>query len=298
MSNPISSFPLRIHANTNPSYFEQIKNCFDAITQFVLKIFRQIGDFFYNLFHTQPNNQPELQIPARVINNPELPVVQDLPIPLPDPQNTIAIQKEEVKPVAADKNEQLEPIILNPVIYHAPWVDPQKMISFYRGETPSDRGTTLQYILSLDDTKLDYDDHWIWAFPTNTLNSDIPTGPLLSGEDLKTILKDPIVRENILKVFKRMLAYFGLQLNDENQIEKAPNFDERAKSWITYNNYNYRRIGRIIHSLGNMNLYGGLPPGPEGYDRKLVNCLEKIFHDNKAQMGYEIFQGWWVMAFH
>lgn len=82
MAFPISSIPLGIHTQTPPSLLEQIKNCFDPITQCVIKIFKQIGDFFYHLFYTDLKTKP-------------VQVVNALSMDRGDPKNIIAFYKNE-----------------------------------------------------------------------------------------------------------------------------------------------------------------------------------------------------------
>jgi hypothetical protein len=131
-----------------------------------------------------------------------------------------------------------------------------KVIDFYRGTASNPSGVTLNEIWSWNDQKLEsVHDYIQWLFPTKNPSDFNSNAPLLDQETIQAFLNDAQLRANLLHSFKRMLAFYGLQLNETTmQISRAPNHLSRQSVWLTSGNHNFRRITRIMTSLSTLGL--------------------------------------------
>lgn len=255
MSNHISSFPLSIHTKTHSSYFEQIKNCFDAVTQCVIDIFKKIGEFFYNLFHTKAKPSPAFQ--AEVLQ----PVNENPPVPEVE-MNRVALENGPKAEVPQPLNENLP--VPEVEINRVPLEDDafikelkdtkHPIVGFYLENIPNDEGLTIDQILNADDNFLEQNDHWIdWVFPTTIRSFKTAAAPVLDFAIIQKIRASRTMQNKVRSVFRRVLRFYGLREGRRlGVIERDAHFAEAAKNWLTVDNYNFLRITQIIHSLGLM----------------------------------------------
>jgi hypothetical protein len=147
---------------------------------------------------------------------------------------------------------------------------------FYRDLLPNHNNFTLEQILSWDNERLEQDHNYIqWLFPLQSQSNYNTTAPLLDAATIQTFNNDQALRDRLLVAFKRMLHFYGLQIDEPSgAIIRAPNFDERAAVWLTQGNHNFLRITRIIHSLGLLGL--------THHARAFQNIMLQIAHEEGA----------------
>lgn len=127
----------------------------------------------------------------------------------------------------------------------------RNLLPFYYGIEANNNYVTLQQILNWDDGQLEAVHNYIqWLFPLTTPSGPNPTAPVLDQATIQTFQNDVLLKAQLLRSFRRMLAFYGLQMDEATRvITRAPNFNTRAAVWLTPANHNFLRITRIIHSL-------------------------------------------------
>ena len=112
-----------------------------------------------------------------------------------------------------------------------------------------------------------------------------PYAPILSPQDTVKFKSDEKIRYNVVKAFKRMLAFYGLDFIESSRIVKtAANFDKKSDSWITPGNHNFLRITRILRSLSLV--------GFADLSAAFFECLEDIYKSHSATIGDVTFKYW------
>ena len=140
---------------------------------------------------------------------------------------------------------------LSPLTQRVTMSAAQNLVPFYRGLEANNRGVTLNQILGWDDERLEQQHDYIqWLFPLRTPSGPNPTAAVLDEATINTFRTDPALQNQVLASFRRMLTFYGLQMdNTTRQITRAPNFNARAAVWLTPGNHNFLRITRMIQSL-------------------------------------------------
>ncbi|MGA9392022.1 MAG: opioid growth factor receptor-related protein, partial [Candidatus Sulfotelmatobacter sp.] len=82
------------------------------------------------------------------------------------------------------------------------------------------------------------------------------------------------------------LRFYGFEVGytPDIRIARAPNFEERAREWVSPFNHNYLRITRILKSLSLLGL--------EEEARAFLGCLSDIYSDRHQLIPPETFQYW------
>jgi len=127
-----------------------------------------------------------------------------------------------------------------------------KILKFYRGSAPDDKGRFLSEILSWNDSDLEnIHDYIQWLFPTFERSAFQPDIPTLTTELVSEFSRDTDLRFRLGESFHRMLQFYGFTIDQPHGtlIVNAPNFPERSKVWLTPGNHNHLRITRILKSL-------------------------------------------------
>jgi hypothetical protein len=164
------------------------------------------------------------------------------------------------------------------------------ILSFYQGLEANNNGVTLDQILNWDDGRLEAVHNYIqWLFPLTTPSGPNPTAPILDQATIQTFRNSPVFKAQMLRSFRRMLSFYGLQMNETARvISRAPNFNARAAVWLTANNHNFLRITRMLHSLQLL----GLP--------EYGTAFFHIMHDIYSNEGQGIIDrntlGFWLRA--
>lgn len=146
------------------------------------------------------------------------------------------------------------------------------LISFYRGSEPNNNGVTLDQILSWDDARLESMHNYIqWLFPLKKRSNPNPIAPCLDNATIRKFQGDAMLKNQVLRSFRRMLTFYGLQMDEVTKvITRASNFNGRSAVWLTdsLGHHNFLRITRIIHSMDLL----GLPD----YSRSFFLIMQDI----------------------
>jgi hypothetical protein len=168
---------------------------------------------------------------------------------------------------------------------------PRNLIPFYRGLEANNNHVTLDQILSWDDGQLESVHHFIqWLFPLETSSGPNPTAPVLDSATMQVFSNDGLLKNQVLRSFRRMLTFYGLQIDEATLvITRASNFNARAAIWLTPANHNFLRITRIIQSLGLL----GLPD----HGRSFFIIMQDIARNEGSGMVDNVTLGYWCGAF-
>jgi hypothetical protein len=152
-----------------------------------------------------------------------------------------------------------------------------RLIRYYRGEAPDEKGRYLTELLEWSDEQLEIVHDYIqWMFPLKERGFN-PNAPLLNQWSIAEFHAQPGLREMLRACFRRMLRFYGLQVCEGRNliIEPGPNFDERAENWLSPGNHNHLRISRILKSLFILGL--------ETEAKAFLKCLSKIRDEDKEK---------------
>ncbi len=127
-----------------------------------------------------------------------------------------------------------------------------QIIDFYTGNGADHRGRKLDQILAWDEARLeDTHDYIQWLFPLPEPSRFNPHAPLLTPADCAEFDRRSELRANMLRAFRRMLAFYGCGLDelsgDDMPIVSAPG--GKRRDWLAPGDHNYLRITRMLTSL-------------------------------------------------
>ena len=156
-------------------------------------------------------------------------------------------------------------------------VDSTRLIKFYSGSAPDDKGRFFSQILEWDYGLLENIHNYIqWLFPLTELSAFNLTAPILTTDDIKIFQNSAELKENLLKAFNLMLGFYGFQ-QVGSKIERASNYKERIHNWVSYGNHNYLRITRILKCLCTLGL--------QQYAQAFLSVLDNVFSENHDKIG-------------
>jgi len=93
----------------------------------------------------------------------------------------------------------------------------------------------------------------------------------------------PEVLVRVVEAFHRMLAVYGLYMN-ESGLARARKFSARRGNWVTPANYNFLRVTRMLKSLCLL----GLPQ----YAAAFFDFLVRILAEERKVIGVVTFAFW------
>lgn len=148
----------------------------------------------------------------------------------------------------------------------------EQFLNFYRNEGEDAEGRTLGEILAWNDDALERVHNYIqWLFPSVRRSDFNPRGPLIREEMVEAFRNDPGLRNQLLNSFNRMLAFYGLRLNEAQvAINRDQNAPLRQAVWLTPRNHNFLRITRILGCLNRLSL----PAYAAAFHRILTDIAE------------------------
>jgi Opioid growth factor receptor (OGFr) conserved region len=123
--------------------------------------------------------------------------------------------------------------------------DGDRLLRFYAGTLPDDRGRLLRGILHWSDDELERTHDYIqWFFPLAERSGFNVGAPILDAKAISEFRSRPELRRNVQASFRRMVAFYGLEANEMGTltVTRAVSFAERSKNWMTYSNHNHLRI--------------------------------------------------------
>lgn len=138
--------------------------------------------------------------------------------------------------------------------------------SFLIGTGTNDHNKSYKQIIRYNNTQLESDHAFIqWVFPTETPSMFNPTAPVITKEQAAKLSKIGAVKENMHRMFMRMLLFYGIRLISNIELEENKDdsliviqqgrrtswvFDKtRVEEWLQDGNHNLLRISRILESL-------------------------------------------------
>jgi hypothetical protein len=160
-----------------------------------------------------------------------------------------------------------------------------KLLAFYYGGTPDDRGRLLADITRQDDLWLEVTHDYVqWLFPLHEMSRVTPWAPVVDSDVLAAFHGDELLRTHLMASFLRMLSFYGLARKD-GRIVKGGNWDERKDNWFTQGTHNDLRITRILKCLTLL----GLQPVAEQFHAVLVELRES---EPDCGIGETAFRYW------
>jgi hypothetical protein len=164
-----------------------------------------------------------------------------------------------------------------------------EVAEFYRGGVVHPDGYTIDAILTADDYFLAVKHNYIqWLFPSKKTSEAVPGSPILSKEVIELFRKDPQLKRGLMRSFHRMLQFYGFRITVDGKgqasVQRAPNFDDRRKDWLTPHNHNYKRISRVLESLGLL----GLPDAATMF----FTALKEVYEENSSLIEWTTFSYW------
>ncbi|XP_053385085.1 opioid growth factor receptor-like protein 1 [Mercenaria mercenaria] len=139
--------------------------------------------------------------------------------------------------------------------------DPSKQdrnLRFYRNEirsSPWPGNTVGEMLLWFGRyNKLENNHSYIqWLFPTPEGSGMNPSAQPLREHEAKAIREDEVASARVLMAYRMMLDFYGMRLVSRNTgaVARSDNWQDRYKH-LNRSTHNYRRITRIIQSLGEL----------------------------------------------
>jgi Opioid growth factor receptor (OGFr) conserved region len=165
-----------------------------------------------------------------------------------------------------------------------------KLVSFYAGNSPDDKGRFLEEIQNWSNDKLERTHDYIqWLFPLTERSGFIPGAPVLDEDTIHEFHAQPELRSNLRISFVRMLGFYGFNLaNDPLRVVPSKSFTERSRNWLNRSNHNHLRITRILKSMTTLGL--------EEEAIAFFQCLEALYRlkpdEREPQISEETFHYW------
>jgi len=127
------------------------------------------------------------------------------------------------------------------------------LVRFYSGTGTDHRGRHFDEILAWDDGRLEaVHDYIQWLFPLDEPSGVNPWAPLVTDQDCRAFLRDPMLAANLRRAFARMLAFYGFAFPagvGSGRITRSGSWARRAPVWLYPGSHNYLRLTRIIKSV-------------------------------------------------
>jgi len=158
------------------------------------------------------------------------------------------------------------------------------IVEFYLGHRPASNDLFIDEMMGLDNESLEKSHDYIqWLFPISVPSKFNPNAPLLDDETIKFFKAHSVLRDRLLLVTERMLAFYGLEMKTGPQ---GINITRKTKQfhWISTSNHNYLRLTRIMTCLRLL--------GFEGTAQAIYTCLVSIYIDFSTDIGEETFDYW------
>lgn len=164
-----------------------------------------------------------------------------------------------------------------------------RLLTFYRRESPDDRGRTLDAVRAFDTLDLErVHDYIQWLFPLPERSGANPSAPILTSDTIAAFREDADLRRELLVSFTLMLGFYGFRLvPGAARIERAANFNARLGEWFRSGNHNFLRMTRIMRSLTVL----GMPDQA----RALLDQLEQLHTEHPRVVG-DLTIGYWRRA--
>jgi hypothetical protein len=166
----------------------------------------------------------------------------------------------------------------------------ERVRRFLSQSGPDLRGRQLAEILAWPDDELEHHHDFIqWLFPLELPSGANPDAPVVSPKEFAELAKDPKVLEGVRSAFARMLAFYGLQFDENSaKVTQAANWQQQSQNWAQDATHNDLRITRILHSL---TLFGLKVEAQAFY-----TALEEIFEEPTLKAKRATALNYWQKA--
>lgn len=168
----------------------------------------------------------------------------------------------------------------------------QELLLFYRGKLANIHGETLISMQGYPFSKKEMEHMYIqWMWPTKKPSEQQPMamGPVLSDKFIEILKNDNTAVDMAKESLKVMLAFYGLQKNENGTITKANTFAEREREWCPGGyDHNHARLTRMIESLQ----YFGLV----AESKALYLCLLSLAQEKPSRFAYGTVDYWAAAA--
>lgn len=142
----------------------------------------------------------------------------------------------------------------------------KELTAFLSGTGPDRHNRYYSGFIGYTDKQLEYDHSYIqWVFPTETPSAVNVFAPVISRDQAKQLTKIEAVRENLHKMFLRMLLFYGISLISNEDLDKREDASfvvirrdrrttwifhkRRVDEWLQEGNHNLLRISRMLECL-------------------------------------------------
>lgn len=151
--------------------------------------------------------------------------------------------------------------------------DGSRIVAFYEGSAPDDRGRLRDEILNLSDDELEAIHDFIqWLFPLPERSGANPSAPILDDVAIEAFQTRLDVRAALRRALDRMLAFYGFRWSG-NRIVKSVSFPERIRNWLHAGNHNHLRLTRMLRSLTVL--------GETDAARALFEALTEVYEEER-----------------
>jgi opioid growth factor receptor-like protein len=124
----------------------------------------------------------------------------------------------------------------------------ERIVAFYEGSAPDDRGRFLDDVLQFDDAQLETVHDFIqWLFPLPERSGANPSAPILDAAAIGQFHRRPELRAALRRSLGRMLEFYGFECIGA-AIAKSASFPGTS-GWLHPANHNHLRLTRILRSL-------------------------------------------------
>jgi hypothetical protein len=148
----------------------------------------------------------------------------------------------------------------------------RRLVAFYEGSAPDDRGRFRDEILQFDDERLEAVHNFIqWLFPLPERSGANPAAPILDAAAIDAFRARPELHAALRRSLDRMLAFYGFAWSGDCVVKSA-SFPGRS-DWLAPENHNYLRLTRILRSLSLL--------GEAGAAQALFTALSEIYNEER-----------------
>jgi Opioid growth factor receptor (OGFr) conserved region len=148
--------------------------------------------------------------------------------------------------------------------------DGARIVAFYEGSAPDDRGRFHDEILRFDDVQLEAVHDFVqWLFPLRERSGANPSAPVLDEPTIEAFHARAELRAALGRSLARMLAFYGFEWSGE-RIVKSASFAQRS-GWLRSGDHNHLRLTRVLRSLRTL--------GQERAAQALFEALSEIYRE-------------------
>ena len=127
--------------------------------------------------------------------------------------------------------------------------DGRRIVAFYEGSAPDERGRSHDDVLKFDDERLEYVHDFIqWLFPLPERSGAQPSAPVLDDAAIEAFRRRPELRRVLRRSLDRMLSFYGFDWAGD-RIVRSASFPLRSSNWLHEGNHNHLRLTRMLRSL-------------------------------------------------